>query len=159
MSNYLSLHQWQSGSIGPNRAKNGPYLGQIGWKQPILKVDTQEFPSYYGTDKTHHCQCIYQIIWACTSNKISQMDQIGSNLGQIWAKFGPNQAKTANFESRYPRLWVIVRLCKQSSMSVHISNYLSLYQWQNKSNGPNCVKFGPTLGQIGPKQPILQQIG
>ena len=32
-----------------------------------------------------------------------------AQLGQIWAKFGPNQAQTVNFESRDPRLWLTVR--------------------------------------------------
>ena len=32
-----------------------------------------------------------------------------TKLCQIWARFGPNQPTTANFESRDPRLWVLVR--------------------------------------------------
>ena len=36
------------------------------------------------------------------------MDHIGPNLGQIWAKFGPNRAETANFQNRDPRHWLIV---------------------------------------------------
>ena len=57
-----------------------PNLGQILSKQPILKVETQDFDS----ESNHHSQCIYKNIWAYTSDKMGQMDQ-------IWVQFGPNR--------------------------------------------------------------------
>ena len=49
----------------------GPNLGQIGPKQPIFKVETQDFGSLYVFENTHHYQCIHKIIWAYTCDKMS----------------------------------------------------------------------------------------
>ena len=75
---------------GPNWAKFGPSLGQIGPKQPIFKVETRDFGSLYVFENTHHYQCIHNIIWAYTSRNLGQVDQ---NWVKCWAKFEPNWAQ------------------------------------------------------------------
>ena len=72
---------------GPNWAKFGPSLGQIGPKQPIFKVETRDFGSLYVFENTHHYQCIHDIIWAYTRWNLGQVDQ---NWVHCWAKFEPN---------------------------------------------------------------------
>ena len=75
---------------GPNWAKFGPSLGQIGPKQPIFKVETRDFGSLYVFENTHHYQCIHNIIWAYTRWNLGQVDQ---NWVNCWAKFEPNWAQ------------------------------------------------------------------
>ena len=88
-------HCWHDASpymllYGPNWAKFGPSLGQIGPKQPIFKVETRDFGSLYVFENTHHYQCIHKIIWAYTSENLGQVDQ---NWVNCWAKFEPNWAQ------------------------------------------------------------------
>ena len=90
------------------------------------------------------CQPLHAFMW-------TKLGQIGPN----WAKFGPNQAQTANFESRDPRPMLIACFWEYSPLPVHTWYYLSLHQWKFGSSGP---KLGQSLGQIwaqlGPKSPI-----
>ena len=80
----------------------GPNLGQIGPKQPILKVETQDFGS-----------CMFLKVITPLSAYIKLLEPAPVTKWVKWtklvkclAKIGPNWAKTANFESRDPRLWV-----------------------------------------------------
>ena len=90
-------HCWHDASpymllYGPNWAKFGPSLGQIGPKQPIFKVETRDFGSLYVFENTHHYQCIHKIIWfiwAYTSDKMGQWDQ---NWAKCWAKMVQSQS-------------------------------------------------------------------
>ena len=59
------------------------YMDQIGPKQPIFKVETQDIGLLYVFENTHHYQCIHKIIWAYTSENLGQVDQNWVN----WPKF------------------------------------------------------------------------
>ena len=97
----------------------GLNLGQIGHKQPIFKVETQDIGLLYVFENTHHNQCIHKIIWAYTSENLGQVDQ---SLVNYWAKIEPNWPKRAQmdrstyFDCREPRLWLIVRFWEYSPL-------------------------------------------
>ena len=87
-------------------------------------------------------------------------------MDQRWAKFGPNLAKRANFESRDPetlghstflKVITTVRACvyflESGGHSYEQGHNVGLYECLN---GPKWAKFGPDLDQISPQQPILK---
>ena len=80
-----------------NMDQIGPNLGQIGPKQPIFKIETQDVGLLYVFENTHHYQCIHEIIWAYNSENLGQVDQ---NWVNCWAKFEPNWPKRVKLDPR-----------------------------------------------------------
>ena len=126
-------HCWHDASpymllYGPNWAKFGPSLGQIGPKQPIFKVETRDFGSLYVFENTHHYQCIHKIIWAYTSKNLGQVDQ---NWAKCWAKMVQSRSmrqQTFDFNQ--------VKLPIKIGTSIHLGSF-----------GPIGLNFGPTIDQ------------
>ena len=69
----------------------GRNLGQIGPKQPILKVKTRDLNSSTFLKVITTVSAYIKLLEPTPVTKCVNWTKFGPNLGQIWAKFGPNR--------------------------------------------------------------------